>query len=132
VKQSPTHASTIQEKYKHIYQPSYINKLNAFQRALALRADLGCRLAKYGLTADYCRPELAVPVEQTQRRSYVDVQRGVSPTQLADTDGSHVPHHLQDRMMNNQQAMHQRPSLSGVRKNTVLDFNADGYVKTEY
>jgi len=131
VKQSPSQASTIQEKYKHIYQPTYINKLSAFQRALALRADLGCRLAKYGLTADYCRPELAVLVEQTQRRSYADVQRGVSPTPL-DADMSHVPHHVQDRVVNNQHVMHQRPSASGLRKNTVLDFNADGYVKTEY
>jgi len=130
-KLSPTNASTMQEKYKHIYQPAYINKLNAFQRALALRADLGCRLAKYGLTADYCRPDLDKLLEQTRRRSYAGTPDGGASTEES------VPHHVQDRVGGSASGAPQgRPSLGGGngtgRKNTVLDFEADGYVKSAY
>ncbi len=131
--------SEIERKvYKHSYTPSYINKLNAFQRALALRADLGCRLAKYGLTADYCRPEID------------DFMFHLSPSMSASPKAStggkpasfnkaNSAHSSDKGMINGESSLEgstARPANWAVasdkkRKNSTLDFQAEGHVMTK-
>ena len=67
-----------------ICKPSYINRLSAFQRTLALRAALGIKLTKYGLNAEYCRPSNSQRIIAGLQRSYTLNEKNNSSANVND------------------------------------------------
>jgi hypothetical protein len=111
---SPSSIGKVAVDMNRATQPSYINKLNAFQRTLALRAALGVKLRKYGLSSEYCRPSVSKLLKSAQSRPYsLSIPRGVgAPNNEESKSGSQSPfgrdqniyddesiiHHIQSRV----------------------------------
>ena len=91
-------------------QEIYEQKLNAYQQRLAERESLAKKLDKYGLSRDYARSKFSMQLAMSR---------------------SHTRSNSVTMIPNAQSGQSDKVSSSAKKKRSTLEFNVDGYIKTE-